>query len=101
MRQDVSVSHVNESIIARPAGRMLSYDPQGETEADQNIKALADLINKNKEGNNEPLNYVDLPNTAPPDSGNLCRKLSGFPKQNHINDFACLFYFRDDKHRTT
>lgn len=37
----------------------------GETEADNNIQALADFIEQGKQGNNEPTHYVDLPNTAP------------------------------------
>lgn len=54
---------------SRPSGRQLNYEPPDETEADENIKMLADFIKKGKRNNNEPDHYVDLPNTAPPESG--------------------------------
>lgn len=60
---------VVDASSSRPSGRQLNYEPPDETEADENIKMLADFIKKGKQDNNEPNHYVDLPNTAPPESG--------------------------------
>lgn len=65
----VSVPNLNDSIAPRASGRQLHYDSPEEPEADENIQMLADLIKKNKENNTEHVQYVELPNTAPPESG--------------------------------
>lgn len=59
----------NDSIASRPSGKHLNFESQAETEADDNIRMLADFIKQGKQGNSETVSYVDLPNTAPPDSG--------------------------------
>lgn len=69
-------ARVNETVATRSTGRKLQYDPPAETEPDENIQALADFINKNKEHNNEPDHYADVPNSMPPDSGKLRAKQS-------------------------
>lgn len=61
-------THAND-IVTRPTGRVLTYEQHGDTEADANIQALADLIKRNREENNEQIPFIDLPNTAPPESG--------------------------------
>ncbi|XP_055297166.1 DNA topoisomerase 2-binding protein 1-A [Sitodiplosis mosellana] len=62
------VSHVNDSVVSRPTGRVLNYDQpgtSGETEADEHIQALADFISKGKQGNDQQQQqYADVPNTA-------------------------------------
>lgn len=69
------VSHVNDSVVSRPTGRALTYEQpaeSGDTEVDANIQALADFITKSKQGNDRQQHqYVDLPNTAPHESGML------------------------------
>lgn len=69
MQQNVTIA--NDSIATRPSGRHLNFDTPAESEADDNVRMLADFINKGKQGNSETVPYVDLPNTAPPESG-LC-----------------------------
>lgn len=66
-----NVTDVSDSITSRPSGRQLNFESAAESEADDNIRMLADFINKGKQENSETVPYVDLPNTAPPDSG-LC-----------------------------
>lgn len=68
MQQNV-VPNANDSIASRPSGRHLNFESQAETEADDNIRMLADFIKQGKQGNSETVPYVDLPNTAPPESG--------------------------------
>lgn len=67
-----NAANANDSVASRPSGRQLHYDTTAETEADgaEAIQILEDMINKGKQANNsETIPYVDLPNTAPPDSG--------------------------------
>lgn len=109
MQQDVS--HVNDSVVSRPTGRVLSYDQpntSGDTEVDANIKALADFINKGKEGNDrQQHHYIDLPNTAPLESGWSNRNSFNFINNSiYKTSFNChssIFFlpFRNDKYGTT
>lgn len=59
---------------------MLTYEQpaaSGDTEVDANIQALADFITKGKQGNDRQQHqYVDLPNTAPHESGMLINQLN-------------------------
>lgn len=62
--------HVQQDISdIRATSRVLTYDQSGETETEDPARALAAFIKQSKETKNEPIQYVDLPNTAPPDSG--------------------------------
>lgn len=63
------VSQINESIRLVSHGRKLNYEASDDTEADRNIKKLADFI---KNRNQEEIAYeqnLALPNTIPPESG--------------------------------
>lgn len=64
-----AMAHKTDNAYGRPAPRQLEYELPAETEADENIQMLADFINKGKRDNNEFVQYVDLPNTAPLESG--------------------------------
>lgn len=66
-----NVTSANDSIASRPSGRHLNFESQTETEVDDNIRKLAEFINKGKQGNSETVPYIDLPNTAQTESG-LC-----------------------------
>lgn len=73
MQQDVS--HVDDSMVARPTGRVLTFEEPGapgDTEADEHIQALADFISKGKQANDrQQQQYDDVPNTIPHESGNI------------------------------
>lgn len=70
-----SDTRVNDTAATgRSTGRKLQYDTPVEAEADANIQALADFIKKNKQQNNEPDHYTDIPNSMPADSGKLRAK---------------------------
>lgn len=58
-----------DGTASRPSGRQLQFEQPDETEPDENIQMLADFIKKGKRTNEEPDHYMDLPNTAPPESG--------------------------------
>lgn len=58
-----------------------------------NIK-LADFINKGKQGNSETVSYVDLPNTAPPESGLCVYFIMNTATKTHFNQTSCIFYSR-------
>lgn len=64
-----NVTNANTSIASRPSGRHLSFESPTESEADDNIRMLAEFIHKGKQGNSETVPYIDLPNTAQTESG--------------------------------
>lgn len=88
-------AHTSETVVATRStahtGRQLHFDSPAETEADQNIKMLADFINKGKRNSNDHAQYVDLPNTAPPESG-LFTFLNLIPIKITTLLYDCFFY---------
>lgn len=97
------VSHVNESVVARHTGRVLTFEEpgtSGDTEADKHIQALADLISKGKQDNDRQQHqYADVPNTAPHESGTIFPRKYVENPSNFSSNFLLLR--RDDKHGTT
>lgn len=81
----------NDNAFGRPAPRQLEYESPAETEADENIQMLADFISKGKRENNECVQYADLPNTAPLESGVCVMPFFGSKSFNRMKLFAFLF----------
>lgn len=97
----------NDSIASRPSGRHLNFESQAETEADDNIRMLADFIKQGKQGkNSETVSYVDLPNTALAESGSFSFVNAAVSQQmlSHTSHFIIssnLHKNRNDKHGAT
>lgn len=98
MRPDVTST--NETVTSRP--RTLHFDSPAEDEADENIQMLADFINKGKRSSSDHAQYVDLPNTAPPDSGLFFVVINAISIKLHLIFVeSSVFQNRIDKYGTT